>query len=299
MTDKTDVRAFWSALYDSAYADLDAGLDKGALVDLLRETEAMFRMRDHLATTEMPIASLAGKRVLEIGCGAGSHSALFASHGACMTALDLSFERASAARRKFALLGADAHGSDALEGDGERLPFADNTFDIVYSNGVLHHSPDTEAAIAEVHRVLKPGGSAIIMLYCKSSINYWVTLWLGYGILRGGLLRGRDSLGGKTEWAGSADQQLENPITRCYTRGQIRDMFSAFADVRERKSEFAISHLPKVGRWWMRRLRRTGRMHPGGYLPYGAPWPIATPFEAWVGRYLGWAWNIAAIKPRT
>lgn len=286
-------------MYGSAYADLDAKLDREGLVRLLHETESMFRFREHLAVTEMPIANLSGKRVLEIGCGAGSHSALFASHGAQVVALDLSFERAKATGEKFRLLGKDAHGSTSLEGDAERLPFDDNCFDIVYSNGVLHHSPDTESAIVELHRVLKPDGLAVVMLYCKTSINYWLTLWFGYGIVRGGLWKsGVDRLGARTEWAGAKDQDIENPITRCYNRAGIKRLFARFDDVRIRKSEFSISHLPKVGKWWHRRLDRVGRMHPGGLLPYGAPWPISTRFESWLGRYLGWAWNIVAVKPR-
>ena len=295
---KSEVRTFWSSLYESAYADLDAGLDSATLLQLLGQTEAMFRYRGHLATTEIPLADLQGKRILEVGCGAGSHSALFAYHGANMTSLDLSYERAYSTQKKFALLGDAAADCTALQGDGESLPFADDTFDIVYSNGVLHHSPDTDAAIAELLRVLKPGGLAIVMLYCKSSINYWVTLWFGYGVLRGGLLRGKDRLGSHTEWAGTKKLVHQNPITRSYTRSAILKMFIKFSDVRVRKSEFAIVHLPKVGRWWQRRLRRLGMMHPGGLLPYGSEWPMSTNFEKWLGRYVGWAWNIVAVKPK-
>ena len=294
---KAEVQNFWGAMYRSAYADLDAGLDRPTLLALLDETEAMFRERDMLAVTEMPIETLTGKRVLEIGSGAGAHSALFAHHGAQVVAIDLAFDRARATSRKLALLGDDAHGCAAVTGDAERLPFATDSFDIVYSNGVLHHSPDTAAAIAELRRVLKPGGLAVVMLYCKSSINYWVTLWLGYGLLRGGLRRGVDRLGARTEWAGGAAPATENPITRCYTRSGIETLFAEFENVGARKSEFAIVHLPKLGKLWRRVLAARGRMHRGGLLPYGAPWPVTTPLERWIGRRLGWAWNIAAVKP--
>lgn len=294
---KADIRAYWSALYRSAYADTDAALDRDSLLRLLGETEAMFRYREHLATTEMPIDRLAGLRVLEVGCGAGSHSALFAHHGAIVTALDLSEERVQATRRKFELLGADGRGCIALQGDAERLPFPDDCFDIVYSNGVLHHSPDTRAALAELRRVLKPGGRAVVMLYCRSSINWWVTLWLGHGIMKGRLLRGRDALGSDTEWAGGQGRTAENPVTRAYSRREIGAMFAGFENVQLRKSEFAIAHLPKIGKLWRWHLARRGAMHPGGMLPYGAPWPIATRFELWLGRHLGWAWNISAVKP--
>src|SRR6185312_8029573 len=62
--------------------------------------------------------------------------------------------------------------------DAERLDFPDNSFDIVYSHGVLHHTPDTAGAIREVHRVLRPGGRALVMLYHRNSYNYRVNIGL-------------------------------------------------------------------------------------------------------------------------
>jgi ubiquinone/menaquinone biosynthesis C-methylase UbiE len=294
---KSDVRNFWGDLYRSAYSRLDAGLDAQTLRLLLNEMKAMFHYRKHLAVTEMPLEAIAGLRVLEIGCGAGSHSALFAECGAFMTSLDLASERATATQQKFRLLSVDTKGSAALAGDAENLPFADNHFDVVYSNGVLHHSPNTVRAIQEVFRVLKPGGRAVIMLYCKSSINWWITLWLGYGILRGKLRQGVDRLGAHTEWAGSMAQQSDNPITRAYRASEIRAMFCDFEHTSLRKSEFSLVHLPKFGKRYHRWLESKGRMHPGGLLPYGGPWPIASSFELALGPYVGWAWNISAIKP--
>ncbi len=291
-------KAFWTELYRSAYGGFDASLDSETLTPLIDELEAMFRFRRHLAVTEMPIDGLKGRLVLEVGPGAGGHAALFAKHGAIVTAVDLSFDRARATETKFGLLDETAAGCAALQGNGEQLPFAGATFDIVYSSGVLHHSPDTQAAIGELFRVLKPGGRAVVMLYCKSSVNYWVTLWLGYGILRGHLLRGRDRLGAVSEGAGGKPQTVENPITRCYTAAALRHLFADFTDVTLRKSEFNFAHLPKIGKLYRRwQVRRFGE-HPGGLLVYGAPWPIASPFEIWLGKYVGWAWNIAAVKSK-
>ncbi len=296
VSSKESIRAFWGAMYRAAYHDVDGELDRDGLTALLDETENMFRYRDHLATTEMPLAELAGKQVLEVGSGAGSHSALFARHGAIMTAIDLTEDRVRATDAKFRLLGDDAARCRALQADAEQLPFADNSFDIVYSNGVLHHSPDPAASIGELHRVLKPGGIAVVMLYCKSSINYWLTLWFGYGVLCGGLRQGTDRLGARTEWSGAEPPPVENPITRCYTAGEIRSLFSGFSEMTQRKSDFNIVHLPKLGKLYHRLLTWRGRLHPGGLLPYGAPWPIASKAELWIGRRLGWAWNIRAVK---
>lgn len=293
---KTEVNAFWSELYRSAYANVDAALDGESLLNLLDETEAMFRYRSTMAVTEIDLGAIAGKTILEIGSGAGSHSALFAKYGALVTAVDLSLDRVRATARKFELLGELAKGCVALEADAENLPFEDSSFDIVYSNGVLHHSPDTERAISEVYRVLKPEGRAIVMLYCKSSINYWVTLWFGYGVLKGQLRHGVDRLGAASEWGGSERPAMENPITRCYTFRDMRRLFVRFDDLSLRKSEFAISHLPKIGKFYKRWLFRRGRVHNGGILPYGEPWPLANAFELWLGRHLGWAWYASATK---
>src|SRR5262249_20886107 len=67
--------------------------------------------------------------------------------------------------------------------DAERLPFPDRSFDLVYSWGVLHHSPDTPHAVAEVWRVLRPGGTARVMIYHKPSIVA-ALLWVRYALLQ-------------------------------------------------------------------------------------------------------------------
>lgn len=292
---KHDIQAFWGEVYRTAYGASDAALTPDALKRGLVALEDMFRYRAHLAVTEMPVAALAGKRVLEVGSGAGGHSALFASKGARVTALDLTRDRARATQAKFDLLAAP--GCGAAQGDAESLPFADGTFDIVYSNGVLHHSPRTDVAIAEVLRVLKPGGRAVVMLYCKSSFHYWFTLFLCTGLLKGAMFKSRDWVGRATEWIGDAPQTATNPITRCYTAGEVRRLFGGFERVSLRKSEFSLAFVPKLGRLWRRVRTRQGKLHPGGILVYGAPWVIAAPFELRLGRRIGWAWNIAAVKP--
>jgi ubiquinone/menaquinone biosynthesis C-methylase UbiE len=114
-----------------------------------------------------------GKRVLEIGCGCGSEAERFARAGASYTAVDLTNAAVSITQRRFQLAGLKGR---FTQGDAENLPFADGSFDIVYSHGVLHHTPDTPRTIREVHRVLAPGGRAMIMLYYQNSFNYHVNL---------------------------------------------------------------------------------------------------------------------------
>lgn len=294
---KGDIQAFWKSLYHSLYDDMEAGLTREALLKGLDALEDMFRLRRHMAVEELPLADLKGKRVLEIGPGAGGHSALLAKHGAIMTSVDLTFDRARSVEHKFRLMGDLAAGCAALQGDAESLPFATGTFDIVYSNGVLHHTADTRKAVDEVLRVLKPGGQAVIMLYCKSSWHYWFNMFFCVGLLKGQIFRDRQWLGIATEWGGKDRQAVANPYTRCYTRGGIESLFARFARLTARKHEFYFYLTPKLGRFYRAwQVKRYGT-HPGGILVYGEPWPIWSPLEAWLGPRIGWAWYISGFKP--
>ncbi len=294
---KQDIQAFWKSLYDSLYEDVDEALTRDALFKGIDDLEDMFRFRGHMAVVEMPLAELAGKRILEVGSGAGGHSALFARHGAEMTSVDITFHRARSTDAKFRLMAAAAGGCNAMQSDAENLPFKDDIFDIVYSNGVLHHTLDTGRGLDEVYRVLKPGGRAVIMLYCKSSWHYWINMLLCEGLLRGRVFGDPNWLGKATEWGGKKRQTVENPITRCYTNGGIRRLFSGFEGVSLRKGEFYFYLIPKLGRLYRRHQIRKYGTHPGGVLVYGEPWPIQSPLELRLGRIMGFAWFINARKP--
>ncbi|HEC91218.1 MAG TPA: class I SAM-dependent methyltransferase [Alphaproteobacteria bacterium] len=294
---KKDVRKFWKSLYDSLYEDVDRDMTRERLLDSIDDLEDMFRLRGHMAVADMALSEIGGKLVLEIGSGAGGHSALFAKYGAVIAGADITFDRARATQAKFDLMGDLAAGCQAMQSDAENLPFAENTFDIVYSNGVLHHTPDTKRAIDEALRVLKPGGRAAIMLYCKSSWHYWINMLLCVGLLRGKLFSGVNWLGRATEWGGKNIQSVENPITRCYTAGELRKLFAGYEGLRLRKGDFYFYLIPKLGRLYRRWQIRHYGVHPGGILVYGEPWPIQSPLELWLGRIMGWSWFISARKP--
>lgn len=137
------------------------------------------KYREFRYRTEWHIPELAqfdqakGKSVLEIGCGNGVDGVMFAQNGARYTGVDLTEAAVNATREHFQILGLP--GTFQQE-NAQKLSFPDATFDIVYSWGVLHHTPDPSAAFAEVHRVLKPGGRAIIMLYHRHSFNYYARI---------------------------------------------------------------------------------------------------------------------------
>lgn len=259
---KERVRSFWQAHpCGTKFADVEEG------------TRAFFEaVEEHRYRTEWHIPEAAGfdrakgLRVLEIGCGLGTDGARFARAGAIYTGVDLTEAAVGLARRRFELEGLPGEFRVA---DAEALEFADGSFDLVYSHGVLHHTPDGAAAVREVHRVLAPTGRAVVMLYHRDSYNYRVNIRClrrgGARVLRteagvrvahrltgepveslrehaarlredaGQYLSAGEFLSRNTDGAG-------NPLTRVYSRREARELFKDFARV-----DFAVHFLNK--RW--------------------------------------------------
>src|SRR5271157_2269296 len=128
--------------------------------DEVRESDANFRVK-----TALNPAELSGKLVLDVGCGMGRFAEVATRWGARVVGVDLSAAAEVAARnladRNFV----------ALQADVFNLPFAPESFDLIYSVGVLHHTPDCEAAVKVLDRYLKPGGILAVWLY--SGYNKW------------------------------------------------------------------------------------------------------------------------------
>jgi len=143
------------------------------------------------------------------------HSAIGYVTPAVLTGVDLTQRAIGHTQRRFELLGLK---SSLQVADAEALPFADNTFDAVYSWGVLHHSPNTEKAVSEVWRVLKPGGFAKIMIYHKYALVGYM-LWIRYALLRGKPWMSLDTI---------YDRYLESPGTKAYSVKQARQLFRDF-----------------------------------------------------------------------
>ena len=134
----------------------------------------------------MPESAIRGRRVLEIGCGMGSHAELLTRRGANLTAIDQTRFAVRATMERTKIRGLPI---DVRELDAEWLPLPENEFDLVWAWGVIHHSRSTETIVKNVARVLKPGGSFLFMVYYRPSLVYWLQCALIRGVLTGQLLK--------------------------------------------------------------------------------------------------------------
>jgi len=214
---KQQVRDFWDqASCGEVYA-------QGATLRQRLEAQAATRHR-----LEPYIAGFArfpegaGCDVLEVGVGMGAdHLEWAQAHPRRLAGVDHSARAVEFTRRRLGLYGLKPQ---VLVGDAEDLPFAEGSFDLVYSWGVLHHSPDTGRAVAEVLRVLRPGGRARVMIYHRPSVVGYL-LWIRYGLLAG--CPGRSL-------ADIYAHHLESPGTQAFTVAQARALFGGFSQIKTR-----------------------------------------------------------------
>jgi len=205
----TTIEKFWT---DNVNAERIMGTEVSASD---RGSQAYFsdlqtqRYRSHRHLLPWIDSMVSGRTVLEIGCGVGLDAFTMAKKGMQVTAVDLTTVGIETVKTRFEAEGLDAEFKVA---DACELPFADDSFDYVYSFGVLHHVADTQKAIDEVYRVLKPGGEAKIMLYHRRSLNEWVHRLLKVPF------EDRDEL---------------CPVVRRYTRAEIDDIFKKFSKTRQ------------------------------------------------------------------
>ncbi len=291
---KERVRAFWQANpCGTKFTDAETG----SRLFFERVEEHRYRTEWHIPEAA-GFARARGLRVLEIGCGLGTDGAQFARAGADYTGVDLTDAAVELARKCFKVFGLRGEFRTA---DAEQLDFADESFDIVYSHGVLHHTPDTARAVREVHRVLRPGGRAIVMLYHRNSYNYRVNIGVlrraGAQLLKTGAgLRLAHHLTGEpveslAEHAARIKTDAEsylapeeflnrntdgagNPLARVYSRREARALFKDFAEVETATHFLNKRWLPLVGnllsRPWETRLAARWGWHLWIYARKGA-----------------------------
>src|SRR3990172_12923966 len=148
-----------------------------SMKDYLHQAEIRYRLEPFILDFA-EFDKYRGKKVLEIGVGLGTDHQRFAEAGADLYGIDLTKRSIGHVRYRFQVMGLS---SNLSVGDAENLDFSDDMFDLVYSWGVIHHSPDTAKAAKEIMRVLKAGGEFKVMVYHKYSLIGYM-LWLRYAL---------------------------------------------------------------------------------------------------------------------
>ena len=212
--------------------------------------------------------NVAGRRVLEIGLGEGSESERLIRQGALWSGVDLTAESVERVRTRLTLR--ELPHEELRQGSVLELPFADDTFDLIFSHGVLHHVPDIKQAQREMHRVLRPGGELVIMMYARWSLNYLVSIGLirravllaAFPLARAGILKSDPAQGTLAAHLGNAETiglfrylRLDefvhhntdgpaNPYALVYDRGRVKQDFPSFRVTRTYKRFMHAPPLP-------------------------------------------------------
>mgnify|MGYP006295916909 CR=1 FL=1 len=213
------------------------------LIDSPPGTEDFFREFDQMRASIEPDAFVeqmlapsktSGKRVLDVGCGNGYMLAKFARSGTKSFGIDLTAKALDITKQRMELSGLSVRLAQA---DAAALPFADSSFDMVYSLGVLHHSPDTEKSFREIHRVLRPGGKIVVMLYNKNSVFF--------------RLRIPAMKFFNPEFRGWSIQEIcnyldgpGNPLGKFYSRSDVTAILEGFSTPRFQPFFFSHLHFP-------------------------------------------------------
>jgi ubiquinone/menaquinone biosynthesis C-methylase UbiE len=260
-----DVRNYWNA--NPCNADLSQQKDRRRYFEEISRNR--FQRRDWHVPMVARFDSFRGKDVLEIGCGIATDGLEFARNGANYVGVDLTPHSIELAKERFGLFGVP--GKFEVANAEERLPFPDATFDHIYSFGVIHHSPVPERIVREIRRVLRPGGTLTVMLYNRSSINYYVEIMFLRKIFRWclipkfmpGLLAAitgfdRWKLEGhremlkkkisKKQWISMNTDGPFCPLARVYNRKEAAALFKDFDSVRQEIWEFNVEHWSFIGK---------------------------------------------------
>ena len=244
--------AFWTN-YQPGFRFTDA--EPGSPRFFAEVEEHRYALEPHIPQV-VDFEAWSGARVLEAGCGVATDGARFARAGAHYTGLDGSPAAIDLARERFRQQGLEGA---FVQGSVTDLPFENESFDLVFSHGVIHHTEGTEQAVREFHRVLRPGGRAIVMLYHRNSLNYFFTIMVLRRVLAAALMI-PGAAGAMARLTGEDPQVLEghrqllrdhgarylsnaslflsnntdgpgNPLSKVYTRRSATRMFSAFESV--------------------------------------------------------------------
>jgi len=289
-TNITDVKSFWNS--NPCQSRLSQEIERR------RYFEEISRKRFQGREWHVPIIarfdSFRRKDVVEIGCGVGTDGIEFARNGANYVGVDLTPKSVELTRERFKVF--DIPGRFEVANAEEGLPFPDASVDHVYSFGVIHHSPNPEKIISEIYRVLRKGGTFTVMLYNRTSINYYIEIMFLRRLFRWCLLPKfmprliaaitgfdrwkleghRDLLKkrvSKEEWISMNTDGPFCTLARVYNYQEAAALFGAFENVRQEVWEFNVEHWSFIGK----------------AIPDAA--------AKWVGRRWGWHRMIYGQKP--
>jgi ubiquinone/menaquinone biosynthesis C-methylase UbiE len=284
-----EVQGFWND--NPCQAGLSTEQDRRRYFDEI--SRKRFGEREWHVPTVANFAGYRGKDVLEIGCGIATDGLEFAKHGARYVGVDLTQIAIEMATERFKLFG--VAGRFELANAEDALPFPDASFDHIYSFGVIHHSPSPERIVAEMHRVLRPRGTFTVMLYNRSSVNYYVEIMFLRKVFRWMLIPrfmpaliatatgfDRWKLEGhrtaltrqwwipQQQWISMNTDGPFCPLSRVYSHDEAGDLFKTFVGVRQEVWEFNADHWPFVRRVIPDALaRRIGRRWGWHRMIYG------------------------------
>jgi len=225
--------------------------------------------------------------ILEIGCGIGTDGFEFAKNGARYVGIDLTPNSIKLAEERFELFKVE--GKLEVVNAEEPLPFPDNSFDHIYSFGVIHHSPNSEAIVKEMYRVLRLGGTFTVMLYNRSSINYYIEImflrrlfryilspkfmpklisrvtrldeWRLNGHREVMIEKGKMT---KQKWISINTDGPYCPLAKVYNKKEVAELFKRFNDLKQEIWEFNTDHWSFIGKL------------------------IPTKVARWIGKKWGW-----------
>lgn len=232
-----DVRAFWEREPCGTGTHIAGTLEHQSI-------EWFEQIERHRYEIEPFIHSVAqfqrhyGKTMLEVGVGAGTDHLQWARAGLKCHGVDLTDAAIETTRKRLSLYGFT---SDLRRIDAETLPFESETFDLVYSWGVIHHSEHPDRIVTEILRVLKPGGTFIGMMYARRSVGVF-NVWVKHALLRGKPWLSFDYI----NW-----HYMESLGTKGYNIDELRRMFSMFSEIEAR--QWLTEHDKQKWPRWMSR----------------------------------------------